>query len=84
MEAIVTQVPGLWSWTLTPRGFVRMAVCRKCHHMAPLPVRELVRRFGQQYPADLAMKRLRCESCRERDVEAQIVPLCEPGCRRRR
>jgi hypothetical protein len=80
----MTRAPGLWSWTITPRGFVRMAVCRKCHHMAPLPVRELVRRFGQQYPVDLAMKRLRCESCRERDVEAQMIPLCEPGCRRRR
>jgi hypothetical protein len=52
--------------------------------MAPLPVRELVRRFGQQYSVDLAMKRLRCESCRERDVEAQLILLCEPGCRRRR
>ena len=80
----MTRGPGLWSCTLTPHGFVRMAVCQNCRHMAPLPVRELVRRFGQQYPLDLAVKRLRCQRCRQCRVEAQLIPLCEPGCRRRR
>jgi hypothetical protein len=75
---------GLWIWTVTPRGFVRMAVCQNCRHMAPLPIRELVQRFGQQYPIELAIRRLRCESCGQRKVEAQLMPLCQPGSRHRR
>ncbi len=66
----------------TPRGFVRMAVCVNCQHMAPLPVRDLVRRYGDLFPAELALLRLRCEECQHSKVEAKLIPLCEPGCRR--
>ena len=65
----------------TPPGCVRMAVCRKCGHMAPLPVRELLRHFGDLEPVDMALLRLCCEECGERKVEAKVMPLCAPGCR---
>jgi hypothetical protein len=36
-----------------------MAVRQNCRHMAPLPVRDLVRHPGQSYSLELAIKRLR-------------------------
>jgi hypothetical protein len=66
----------------TPRGFVRMAVCLSCSHMAPLPVRDLVRRYGEMCLVELALMHLRCEECQQSKVEARLMPLCEPGCRK--
>jgi hypothetical protein len=76
------RLPRLASLRKTPRGFVRMAVCMNCQHMAPLPVRDLLRRYGEVCPAEMALIHLRCEECQGSKVEARLVPLCEPGCRR--
>jgi len=74
--------PRLRSWRQTPQGFVRMAVCLNCRHMAPLPVCDLVRRYGELCPIEMAVLHLRCEECRQTKVEARLMPLCEPGCRK--
>lgn len=78
------RLPGLWLWTIAPPGSVRMAVCKHCRHMAPVPVNDLVRRYGKFCPLDEAIKHLRCVGCRRGNVEVQVIPLCEPGCRQRR
>jgi hypothetical protein len=54
------------------RRFVRMLVCVNCQHMAPLPVRDRVRRLGGQFPVEMALQRLRCEECRQSKVEARL------------
>jgi len=64
----------------TPRGFVRMAACLGCGHMAPLPLRDLIRRYGESCLMELAAMHLRCEECMRSKVEVRLVPLCEPGC----
>jgi hypothetical protein len=78
------RTPRLFSLRQTPPGFVRMAVCLNCRHMAPLPLRDLVHRFGELRPVEMALLHLRCEECGQSKVEARLIPLCEPGCRRRR
>jgi hypothetical protein len=59
-----------------------MAVRLGCHHMAPLPVRDLVPRHGELCPIGMALIHLRYEECHESMVQVRLVPLCEPGCRR--
>jgi hypothetical protein len=63
----------------TPRGYVRMAVCLNCQHMAPLPVRDLVRRYGDLFPAEMALLRLRCEECQQSKVEPSWCRFASPG-----
>ena len=76
------RIPRLSSLRRTPAGHVRMAACLGCGHMAPLPVRELIRRYGELVPLEMALLHLRCEECQGSKVEARLVPLCESGCRR--
>ncbi len=59
-----------------------MVVCLGCGHSAPLPVRELIRRYGEACLVELALMHLRCEECQQSKVEVRLVPLCEPGCRK--
>jgi len=68
----------------SPRLFSlrQMAVCLNCRRMAPLPVRDLVRRFGELCPVDMALLHLRCEEGGQSKVEARLIPLCEPSCRK--
>ena len=75
------RIPSLRFLCRTAHGFVRTAICLNCRHMAPLPIRNLVRRFGELYPIDEALMTLRCEECGQSKVEARLIPLCEPGCR---
>jgi hypothetical protein len=51
-----------------------MAVCLNCQHTAPLPVRDLVRHYGELLPAEMALLRLRCEECQQSKVEARLMP----------
>ena len=67
----------LFSLRQTAPGFVRMAVCVNCRHM-----RDLVHRFGELCPVEMALLHLRCEECEQSKVEARLIPLCEPGCRK--
>ena len=76
------RIQRLSSLQRTPRGFVRMAACLACGHLAPLPVRDLVRRYGEMCPVEMALLHLRCEDCSQSKVEARLIPLCEPGCRK--
>lgn len=75
------RIPRLYSLRTTPPGFVRLAVCRNCGHMAPLPLRDMIRRYGELFPIDEVLWRLRCEDCRAREVEMRLARLCDPGCR---
>lgn len=52
------RTPRLAALRKTPQGFVRMAVCLNCRHMAPLPVRDLSRDswFGQRKGAPLGVQ----------------------------
>lgn len=65
-------------------GYLNMLRCRGCGHMAGLPITLLVKRFGPQMPMRVALPKLRCAKCDGRDVEAVVMMLCEPGCRRHR
>ena len=47
-----------------------MAVCTNCGHMAPLPVRELISRYGELCAVEMALIHLRCEECQQSKVEA--------------
>jgi hypothetical protein len=47
-----------------------MAVCLTCRHMAPLPVRDLVRRYGDLCPVEMALLHLRCEERQQSKVQA--------------
>lgn len=76
--------PRLKSLLAVRPGWVRMAVCRACGRMSPLPVEMLIRRHGPEFPVEFGLLRLRCRGCGAFRAEAREVPLCEPGCARRR
>jgi len=52
--------------------------------MAGLPVRQLIRRYGDLYPVEDALISLRCDDCGSRGVTARLARLCDPGCPRQR
>ena len=63
-------------------GWVWVACCSACGHMAGLPVRQLLDQFGELYPVDAAMMKLRCTACDQGgQVTARLGRLCNPGCR---
>ena len=66
------------------RGYVWLAVCDKCGHASGLPVRLLLRRFGELYPVEHAMFPMRCAECGGQRVSARLARLCDPGCGRQR
>jgi len=49
-----------------------------------LPIDIMVKRFGGQMPLATVLPKLRCAKCDGRSVEAVVMLLCEPGCRRHR
>ena len=49
----------------TPPGHVRLAVCTRCAHQAPLPVSGLLRRNTAFTPLRQALDALRCAGCGE-------------------
>ncbi len=65
-------------------GHVWLAECRGCGHIAGLPVRQLVRRFGDLHPVEAAMAVLRCDECGGQVIAARLARLCDPGCARQR
>ncbi len=65
-------------------GYIRVARCSDCRHMGPLPVEQLIRRFGELIPVEMAMVHLRCTACGGRKVQHQMVRLCEPSCPKQR
>ena len=78
------RVPRLQSWRDTPAGYVRMATCKKCSHMAALPIEPLIKRWGAEMEIEAALNTLLCSACGEREVTAKLLMLCEPGCKRQR
>jgi hypothetical protein len=68
----------------TAPGWIAVAVCRKCGHMAALPYDRLRVRFGESFPADEAMARVRCSECDSPNPDARHLRLCDPGCARQR
>jgi hypothetical protein len=64
-----------------PLGFVGIVLCLNYRHMVPLPVRDMVRRYSELYPVEMALLHLRCDRCRESKLEARLIPLCEASCR---
>lgn len=67
-------------------GYIAMAVCSKCGRMAPLPIDELIRRYGELYPVEMALVKVRCTGCQNwgRNIEPKWLRLCDPGCPRQR
>lgn len=63
---------------------MRQAICRACGHQAVLPAAQLLIRFGELYPLEFALDRLRCSRCNGAGVEAKLARLCDPGCPRQR
>jgi hypothetical protein len=62
-------------------GTVWLAVCTDCRHMAGLPVRQLLARYGELYLVERAMLQMRCGECGCASVKPRLARLCEPGCR---
>lgn len=63
-------------------GWLWIACCGACGHMAGLPVRQLLDRFGELYPVDAALTKLRCTACDQGgQVTTRLARLCDPGCR---
>jgi hypothetical protein len=52
--------------------------------MAGLPVRQLLKRFGELFPVEHAMFKLKCDECGSTKVAPRLARLCDPGCQRRR
>lgn len=79
------RIPRLSSLRTPPPGRVWMAVCRQCGHMASMPVAILVERYGEAYPIETALWRLRCARCDAVGrTEHVLMRLCDPGCPRQR
>ncbi len=78
------RLPRLRSLAAAPPGHVPMGRCRGCGHQAPLPVALLLARYGELYPVELALDRLRCTACGERKIDLLLARLCSPECLRRR
>ena len=76
--------PRLHSLQSTPAGYIRMAKCRKCGHLAPLPVDRLLARFGELFPIETALVWLTCTKCGAQKPDATVLRLCDPGCPRQR
>ena len=77
-------VPLLHGCRSTAPGSVRLVRCRQCQHTAPLPLRDLIRRYGGLVRVEAVVPHLRCEHSRAVEAELTLARLCEPGCRHRR
>jgi hypothetical protein len=75
------RTPRLHTLRSVPPGFVRMVRCQHCGHMAPLPLRELIRRHGELIAVEAALSSLRCEHCQTFGAVLMLARLCDPGCR---
>jgi hypothetical protein len=71
----------LRAWRETMPGHVRLVVCAACGHTAPLPIHELIRRFGELYPIDSALPHLCCSKCQAAKIRIKLARLCDPACR---
>jgi len=65
-------------------GCLNMLRCKACGHLDVLPIDIMVKRFGGQMPLATVLPKLRCAKGDGRSVEAVVMLLCEPGCRRHR
>lgn len=65
-------------------GFLWLAVCEECSHAGGLPVRQLIKRFGELFPVEQAMFKLRCDECGSSKVAHRLARLCDRGCPRQR
>lgn len=68
----------------TPPGWIRLASCNSCRHKGPLPVDQLIRKFGDLALVEFALVGLKCSACGHRGASALMRRLCEPGCPRQR
>ena len=76
--------PKLQSLTQTPPGWIRLAACTSCEHRGPMPVQQLIRKFGELHLMEFALISLKCTACGGRGASALMLKLCEPGCLRQR
>jgi hypothetical protein len=62
---------------------VRLVRCRQCQHTAPLPLplplRDLIRRYGELVRVEAVVPHLRCEDSGAVKAELTLARLCEPG-----
>lgn len=54
-------------------SFQVYAVCVPCHRTEPLPLTELIDRFGKDLPVAALRPRLRCRVCGRRSGDMRIV-----------
>jgi hypothetical protein len=45
-----------------------------------LPLRALIRRYGELLEVEMALSHLRCEHCQAAEPDLLLCRLCEPGC----
>lgn len=63
-----------------PPGWIWIARCDACRHMAGLPIEALIRRHGELRTLENACRSLRCAACGHRGATSAMMRLCEPGC----
>lgn len=68
----------------TPDGYIQVARCQDCGHLAALPLAALLQRFGELTPVQQIRDRITCSACRSRATEIRMMRLCDPGCPRQR
>ncbi len=78
------RTPRLRSFNTTPPGYVRLAICKGCGHYAALPIAQLLARYGELFPVEMALFHVKCTGCGECKVEARLARLCDPGCPKQR
>ena len=75
LKALKQAAPG-WIWT---------ARCGACGRIALIKISQLLERFGDAHPVDVAMLKVRCTGCNQTGpVTAKLAGLCDPGCGRAR
>ena len=63
----------------TPPGHVRLAVCTRCGHQAPLPVSGLLRQHTEFSPLRQALDALRCPACIEYGTIEAVLGKIDAG-----
>ena len=76
--------PQLVSLKTTPRGWIRMAKCDHCSHMAPMPIDRLIKKHGPNMLVEFASINVRCNICKGACARALMLRLCDPDCPKQR
>ena len=73
--------PRVSAWRSEAPGWLWVVVCSTCGHRGPLPLKLILRRFGELCAQESALMSLRCMGCGELGrCQAGHVRLCDTSC----